>query len=155
MNMLQGVEAIRWIAGSWNTLKDGHEVEEIWMEPKDGVVMGITRWRKESTTRREEYMRIGDYQGTMSLALQHGFGTPLDVYPAIEMSDHQALFGRPDDTRQIRIRYKPTDRGIFCSITGMRDGNPFKTEFDFEPDTTVAKKLMELRARTFGIHKGF
>src|SRR5947209_429952 len=74
MNMLQGVEAIGWIAGSWVTLKDGHDVEEIWMQPKDGVVMGLTRWRKEGVTRREEYMRIGDHEGTMSLALQHGFG---------------------------------------------------------------------------------
>ena len=141
------------MAGTWWTVKDGHGVEEMWLPGKDGTMLGVSRSTRQGATVREEYMRIGDWDGKMSLALVHKLGEPADVYPAIEMTENQALFGRPDDVRQLRIRYTPTDRGLFAVISGIRNGTPYKMEFDFEPDKSAAKKFAEMKDKAFGIKR--
>jgi len=123
------VSSLTWLAGSWIASREGDTVEETWLPPSCGTMVGVSRTTRDGQTKFEEYMRIGDG----ALTLCHKIGDPASSYPALEVDGAHALFGILDDPAGVRIEYRKTNSEMFARVSGRRASGPFVLDFDFRP----------------------
>jgi len=65
------IDAMAWLAGRWTG--QGHEggYEEIWSQPKGGVMIGMCRQLNTDRTAFYEFMMLTEKNGTLVLKLRH------------------------------------------------------------------------------------
>ena len=64
--------ALDWMAGHWCADMGGDTVEELWLPPHGGVMVGLGRTRNAERTTGFEYLRIADLDGIQSYIAQPG-----------------------------------------------------------------------------------
>jgi hypothetical protein len=67
----QSVDALAWLAGSWLSHHDGDALEETWMPPGAGVLLGMFRWQRAGQPRFYELMAIEPDEGRLTMRLKH------------------------------------------------------------------------------------
>ena len=53
-----GVERLQWLAGCWESRADSTIIEEQWLAPAAGILLGVSRTRRGETLVGYEFMRI-------------------------------------------------------------------------------------------------
>ncbi len=65
------VSDMAWLAGKWVGSGLGGSCEEMWSEPKNGVMMGMFRYDKEGSLTFTEHFTLTDSVGTIRFRLKH------------------------------------------------------------------------------------
>ena len=65
------IAAMSWLAGHWHGDGLGGFNDEVWSEPRDGVMMGMFRHFKQEKTVFYEFLMIVEEKGTLILKLKH------------------------------------------------------------------------------------
>jgi hypothetical protein len=118
------VERLAWLAGCWEgTLSSGASYEEVWLAPRGGSIIGMSRMTRDGRTLSFEFMRIGaNAAGDVVYAAQPS-GRPATHFTASELSSNAVTFENPEHDFPQRILYRltPPDE-LFARIEGQRDG---------------------------------
>jgi hypothetical protein len=98
------VASLSWMAGSWSGEEHGALAEEVWMEPKGGLMLGQHRDLKGGKAVAWEFLRIQDDEtGTVY------WGSPMGVTPTpfrlVEQGPQRAVFANPEHDFPKRILY--------------------------------------------------
>lgn len=125
------VEALSWMTGSWYAMRKDSLVEETWMPPKGGTLVGVSRTATSEGTKYEEYMRIGEWEGKTCLVLIHRLGDKVDTFAAESLTADEAKFNGTVSEGDVCIHYRRVADGMDTTVSGTRDGEPFKLEFPF------------------------
>jgi hypothetical protein len=131
--MMDSVNQLSWLAGAWKGENDGGSFEEVWLAPKAGTLLGLSRTIQGGELRTEEFMRIGLWDGKLCFATVLKLKTAAEALQAIEIDHEHALFGNPEDPKNIRVLYKRTNSGLYARVSGIRETKPWALEFDFVP----------------------
>jgi len=59
------LEQLSWLAGHWRSAADGRVVEELWMPPAGGTMLGLNR-SVSAAGARFEFLRIVEEDGTLA-----------------------------------------------------------------------------------------
>lgn len=105
------------MAGSWSVVSpDGVITEEQWMEPKGGVMLGMSRTvAKSGKVAAFEFMRIATHEGKLAyLAMPGGRGPT--AFPLASMTDSRVVFENPAHDFPQRVIYW-RDGGRLCART--------------------------------------
>jgi len=121
---------LSWLAGCWQGTSDGATIEEHWMTPAGGVMLGIGRVVQDGKTVFSEFLKIVETKdGPEYRVLIEG--RPEVKFKLKSRSDDEVIFENPKHDSPRTIGYRKQKDGLMAWIEGIEDGKPTKTEFRF------------------------
>ncbi|MBK9061916.1 MAG: hypothetical protein IPL89_01750 [Acidobacteria bacterium] len=130
------LEQLAFMAGSWSAPSGGAEVEEVWLAPKGGLMLGLGRTVKDGKAIEFEFLRI-EQQGETLVYLASPGGKPATPFPLAAIDATSAAFESAlEFPRRISYRKNP-DGTLTARIEGTRGGKPAAREWIWKP--VVAK----------------
>jgi len=125
------IQHLSWLEGTWADVRPDAIIEETWLPPRGGTMLGVTRTVRDGKTTFEEYGRIGVTDSGLALSTMLGLGKPVLVYKVMELAENHVIFGNADDPAQIRIAYHRADNELRAVVTGVRDEGAWTLNFIF------------------------
>lgn len=130
------LEQLAFMAGSWSAPSGGAEVEEVWLAPKGGLMLGLGRTVRDGKAIEFEFLRI-EQQGETLVYLASPGGKPATPFPLAAIDATSAAFESAlEFPRRISYRKNP-DGTLTARIEGTRGGKPAAREWIWKP--VVAK----------------
>ena len=125
--------SLDWIGGHW-CLETGNEtVEELWLPPRGGVAIGLSRTVTNGAITAFEYLRIVDLDGTPAYIAQPG-GNPPTTFRMVAAGEGWVRFENPAHDFPRRIEYRRDGDGLHAEITGPGEGgDETAIAFDYRP----------------------
>ena len=123
------VTSLAWMAGSWLGAAGGVEMEEHWLAPKGGAMLGLHRDVAGGRMVSFEFLRIErDAEGLVYLASPRG--RPATPFRLIESTKGRVVFANPQHDFPQRILYWMGDDGLLhARIEGSQKGQPAAEEW--------------------------
>lgn len=106
-----------WISGHWCVDRGEDNVEELWLPPHGGVVVGLGRTRTTDRTTRFEYLRIVDRDGDQSYIAQPG-GQPPTAFRRTAGGERWVRFENPDHDFPQRVEYRRDGDALRAEVAG-------------------------------------
>ena len=115
-------ELPKFLSGSWSAVTpDGSAIEEHWMEPKGGVMLGMSRTVSKSGKVAFEFIRIATHEGKLAYLAMPG-GRPPTAFPLASMTDSRVVFENPAHDFPQRILYWRDGERLCARVEGTIDG---------------------------------
>ncbi len=125
------VQQLAWLGGCWTSRTGERVVEEQWMPPRGGIMLGMARTVRGATLADFEHTRITERDGRLVFtATPSGQGTAEFVSETV--TDSSATFANPAHDFPQRIVYRR--RGgdsLMVRIEGEREGRTRGVDFLF------------------------
>jgi hypothetical protein len=118
------LETLSWMAGSWEGKDaEGLEMEEVWLAPKGGTMLGLHRDVARGRTVSFEFLRIAvEADGIVYWASPKG--RPATPFKLIDTGPRRAVFANPSHDFPKRILYWIDDTGsLHARIEGEGVGS--------------------------------
>lgn len=124
------IEELSWMAGCWETApSDGNAYEEVWLAPRGGVMLGVSRTVREGRAVAHEFLRIVEEDGTLVYLADPSGQTPTR-FTASEAGDRTVTFVNPEHDFPQTIRYRSeTSDLLLARIEGERQGETRGIDF--------------------------
>jgi len=120
-----------WIAGHWCMDRDGERVEEYWLPPRSGLLIGMGRTTTSAKARAFEFMRIQLQAGTPTLLAQP-MGEPPVAFTLTRSGADWAHFENAAHDFPKLVEYRRTPQGLHAHIAGPgADGKERRISFDY------------------------
>ena len=116
------VADLAWLGGSWETVEGGRWTEEVWLPPRGGAMLGISRSGQGEALREFEYIRLqAGADGVPVYWASPGGRTPVGF--RLTASDgSSATFENPGHDFPQRIHYRRDGDRLVATISA-RDGS--------------------------------
>ena len=127
----QELADLAWIAGHWSGQTDEIVMEENWMAPSGGVMLGLHRDVRRGQPAFFEYLRITARNGRLVyVASPRGTGTTEFVLVSLE--GQRAIFENLEHDFPQRIIYSREGDRLTARVEGMVDGKLQSKEWVWE-----------------------
>jgi hypothetical protein len=124
------VDRLAWLAGCWEgEFAGGRTYEEVWMAPRGGTLLGVSRMVSGGATVAWEHLRIAAEDGVLAYHAQPS-GQAAARFAATEVSASSVTFANPEHDFPQRIIYRlaPPD-SLVARVEGERNGQVRGSEF--------------------------
>lgn len=126
-----GPEAdLSWIAGDWRLCESGRVIEERWMGPQGGLMVGANLTFERGKASFESLRIARDKDGWAYISSPGG--APPTVFRLIDQRGTSAVFANPDHDFPKRITYAREGDAMTARIEGPIDGKPVEFSWRFE-----------------------
>jgi hypothetical protein len=85
------IDQLAWLQGCWLQARPNGSVEELWMAPGGGVMLGLGRTIRDGRLRDFEYVRIETRQSSLAYVARPS-GQAEAVFPLKSLTDSEAVF---------------------------------------------------------------
>jgi hypothetical protein len=128
---LPTIKDVAWIAGCWDSTRNGRHVAEHWMPPEGGTMMGVSRTTSGDKTTEWEFLIIR--QGAQGLDyVAKPSRQPEATFTAARASATEVVFENPAHDFPKRIIYKRDGDSLTASIEGTMNGQNRRIDFPFK-----------------------
>ena len=129
------VARLGWIAGCWERTNGPTIVEEQWMRPRGGTMLGMGRTTRRDTMVEFEQLRIFERAGKLVYAATPSGQVPAE-FEAATSSDTLVTFENPahDFPQRIIYRRRGAD-SLMARVEGTRNGQPRGIDFPYRRRT--------------------
>ncbi|HEY4303215.1 MAG TPA: DUF6265 family protein [Gemmatimonadaceae bacterium] len=126
------VERLTWIAGCWRQTTGNRVVDEQWMAPRGGMMLGMSRTVRNDTTIVEfEQLRITD-RGAGAVYHAEPSGQAAADFVAATVGDSMVTFSNPQHDFPQRIIYRRHGAdSLIARIEGTRGGSVHGVDFPY------------------------
>lgn len=123
------LSALAWMAGNWSGVKEGVEMEELWLPPKGNTMLAVHRDLSKGSTVSFEFLRIeATAEGITYWASPKG--RPAVPFRMVESQDKRVVFENAEHEFPRRIIYWLGDDGsLHAKIEGTLGGKPAAAEW--------------------------
>ena len=129
------IERLAWLQGCWESSSSQRTVEEQWMAPRGGIMLGMGRTVRGSTLVEYEMVIIRE-QGNQLAYEAHPSGQPSAVFLSGTVSDSMIVFENPTHDFPQRIGYQRTAPDVLLAwIEGTERGKERRIEFPYRRTT--------------------
>ena len=120
-----------WLAGHWRMEKGGRVVDEQWMAPAAGVMLGMSRTIARGKVVEHEFMQIREGPGGALYFIALPSGQKEAAFQIVSLTDREAVFENPEHDFPRRISYSlQSDGSLLAAIEGPgKDGQARRIEF--------------------------
>lgn len=125
----QTVEQLGWMAGDW--VADSHAglVEESWMAPRGGVMLGMSRTTRDARLRVFEFARISHGAGgRISFFAQPGGVAPTE-FPLVKLEGQAVHFANDGHDYPTNVRYWREGERLMAEISGKDSADPIRWRY--------------------------
>jgi len=125
------VDHLAWLQGCWETISTQRTVEEQWMAPRGGSMIGMSRTVRGGTLIEYEIVVIRQ-QGNQLAYDAHPSGQPSAVFLSNIVSDAMVVFENPQHDFPQKIGYQRTGpNSLLAWIEGTEKGQTRRIEFPY------------------------
>jgi hypothetical protein len=110
------IEDLAWMAGHWRADLDGVAMEELWLPPSGGTMLGVHRDVKGART-SFEFIRIATTPEGIVYFAQPG-GQPPTPFKLVESTQARAVFANPQHDFPKRIVYWLEEQKLCARVEG-------------------------------------
>ena len=129
------IERMAWLQGCWESSSSQRTVEEQWMAPRGGIMLGMGRTVRGSTLVEYEMVIIRE-QGNQFAYEAHPSGQPSAVFLSGIVSDSMIVFENPTHDFPQKIGYqRTTPDALLAWIEGTERGQKRRVEFSYQRTT--------------------
>ena len=120
-----------WLAGAWCGTSGGDAIEETWLPPVAGQLLGLSRTVRAGRAVGYEFMRIEPVEGVPTFFAQPG-GKPPTAFPAVEAAAGRIRFANDHHDFPQWIEYRREGDRLLAQIGGPGgDGKELRIEFRY------------------------
>lgn len=128
---MPSVKDVAWIAGCWDSTRNGRHVAEHWMPPEGGTMMGVSRTTAGEKTTEWEFLIIR--QGAKGLDyVAKPSRQPEATFTATRATANEVVFENPAHDFPKRIIYKRDGDALTASIEGPMNGQNRRIDFPYK-----------------------
>jgi hypothetical protein len=126
------IDQMAWLKGCWvQTLPDG-VVEEQWMTPLGGVMLGMGVTERYGKLREYEYTRIVEIDGSLTYMAEPS-GQEKAAFPLKSLTANEAVFEDPAHDFPQRVIYRRLGPdAVTGRIEGQIDGQAKSVDFPYK-----------------------
>lgn len=116
-------DTLRWMAGCWSSSRGGVTIEESWMAPRAGVLLGVGRTSDAAHVQEFEFLRIYASHDTLVYAATPS-GQAHAEFRAKTIAPGEIVFENPTHDFPTRVGYRRVGAdSLIAFIEGMRGGS--------------------------------
>ncbi len=134
----KSLESLAWIAGHWVGENEGAAMDEVWLPPAGGMMLGMHRDVRPGRGAFFEFMRIEVADDAIIFQASPRGAAPTP-FPLVESGDRRAVFARPDHDFPQRIIYWMDGDRLRARIEGDQGGETRSSEWFFRLAPAVPK----------------
>ena len=125
------LDRVAWLQGCWTSVTLQRTVEEQWMAPRGGAMLGMGRTVRNSALVEYELVLLREQEG--SLVYQaHPSGQPSAAFPLRDFTDTSVLFENAEHDFPQRVGYRRDGPDAMLAwIEGTRNGQLRRVEFAY------------------------
>ena len=125
------VAQVGWIAGCWELSTGARLIEEQWMRPRGGLMLGVSRTVAGDSLREYEQVALFERGGRLVYAAAPAGQAPAQ-FESIAVSDSLVIFENPahDFPQRIIYRRRGAD-SLLARVEGMRGGKLRGSDFPY------------------------
>jgi hypothetical protein len=124
---------LSFMAGCWEVRDGAARIQETWLKPSGGTMIGMSRTVKEGKTASAEFMTIRQDESGLVLQVQVGLGGRPIPFRLIRLSPAEAVFSNHEHDFPQRIVYRHMPTGLFARTEGMVEGKERAMDYAMEP----------------------
>jgi hypothetical protein len=99
------IDQVAWLKGCWVQAKPQSVVEELWMAPGGGVMLGLGRTVRDGKLREYEFVRIVEADGSLAYVAEPS-GQAKATFPLKSLTAGEAVFEDPTHDFPQRVIYR-------------------------------------------------
>jgi hypothetical protein len=127
------ISRLGWISGHWCQDDGRQRIEERWLDPRGGLLLGAGRTVVDGKATAFEFLRIEVRDGAVTLLAQPNGAPPVPFRLTASGADW-GRFENPAHDFPKRVEYRRTATGLHAQIAGPgRDGREQVIPFDYLP----------------------
>ena len=121
-----------WLQGCWAVVNQGRAIEEQWMAPRGGTMLGMGRTVRGSTLVEYELVLIKEQEGRLAYEA-HPSGQPTATFTATTASDGSVVFENPQHDFPQRVGYRRHGAdSLQAWIEGQANGKSRRVDFSYQ-----------------------
>jgi len=125
------VERVAWLQGCWETVSPQRTVEEQWMAPRGGSMIGMGRTLRGGALVEYEIVVIRQHGNQLAYDA-HPSGQPSAVFLTNTVSDSLVVFENPQHDFPQKIGYQRTGPdSLLAWVEGTQKGQTRRIEFPY------------------------
>lgn len=123
------INDVAWIAGCWSSAAGARQVDEQWMAPAGGTMLGVSRTVAKGRTVATEFLQLREEEaGVFYIALPSGQAEAR--FKLAEAADGKARFENPaHDFPQVITYTRQADGALLAQISGKMNGQDRTIDF--------------------------
>lgn len=123
-----------WLAGHWRIEKSDRQVDEQWMAPSAGLMMGMARNVQGGKVREYEFTLLRQEPNGDILFIASPSKQSETVFKLTSLRDGEAVFENPEHDFPKKVVYAlQKDGSLLAAIEGPgRDGKPRRVEYPYK-----------------------
>ena len=125
-----GIRRLAWLQGCWEAASAAGSVEEQWMAPRGGSMLGMSRSVRRDALKEYELLVIRE-RGSSLVYVAHPSGQPSAEFVSSSVTEHGVVFENPAHDFPQRIGYERDGSSLQAWIEGLRQGNLRRVEFAY------------------------
>lgn len=128
------LDALTWLAGHWRLEEGGRRVDEQWMAPAGGLMMGMARTVVAGKLREYEFTVLRQDENGDIFYVANPSKQRETAFKLTSLTPDAAVFENPAHDFPQRIIYaRRSDGSLLAAIEGPgRDGKPRRVEYAFQ-----------------------
>jgi len=129
----ESLSDLAWLAGGWQGTMGKARIEEHWIQPAGGTMLGLSRTVANGRTVAFEFLRIENRAEGIFYGAQPQ-GRPPVEFKLTHRSENRVVFENPQHDHPKIIRYsKELNGSLRAEIEGDKNGKHQKMEFSLKP----------------------
>jgi hypothetical protein len=122
------VDQLTWMAGCWRQDAGVRVVDEMWMAPSGGAMLGVSRTIVGQRAVAHEFMQIREDGGRVIFVARPS-GQPEATFTLVQSAAGEVVFENPQHDFPQRVIYRRAEGGLTGRIEGTQNGKPRSAEF--------------------------
>ena len=124
------IEQAGWLQGCWQMSAGGRVVEEQWMAPAGGVMLGMGRTVRDGKLVEYESVVLREEDGKLAYEA-HPSGQPSAVFLSKTLDESSVVFENPAHDYPQRVGYTRDGEALLAWIDGMSNGKSRRVDFPY------------------------
>ena len=127
------IDRLAFMAGCWTLVRpNGSKIEEQWLAPAGGMMIGMSRTVRDGKLREFEFMRIVPGEDGKPRYVAIPSGQPEAAFPLKEIGANTVTFEAPEHDFPQRILYRLVDKDTLAArIEGSVGGQARSADFPY------------------------
>ena len=126
------VDRVGWLQGCWRSTRGEATVEEQWMAPRGGTMLGMGRTVRSGKLVEYELVLIREQAGALAYEA-HPSGQPTATFTAATVSDGSIVFENPQHDFPQRVGYRRHGAdALEAWIEGQANGKSRRVDFSYQ-----------------------
>jgi len=125
-----GIERVVWLQGCWSLTRAGRTVEEQWMSPRGGVMLGTGRTVKDGRLVEYEFVIVRE-RGDALVYEAHPSGQPAAEFVSTQVDARSVVFENAQHDFPQRVGYHRGESGLEAWIEGTSGGKTRRIDFPY------------------------